>query len=253
MSEFSADGKVCVPMVVYPYQRIPEKIARNINSKWGVRRSDNKENSIKLPVILFLDGHKSHVSYHLNLLCNELQIEVISIYLNATRILQLCDVSIFRPMKGAWRKTVREWEEEHPEEVVHKAVFAKILEKTINISTKPETVVNEFKVCGLYPFSPDAIYYSKCLGETEIQNLDTAIERQINLKINNETFGAIVSPKKIKIFKILLKEQEKVIFLMKICIYCTIIRVSSKMIRSKLQTQIHMTLNQYIKLVFCKT
>nr|CAH7753589.1 unnamed protein product [Callosobruchus chinensis] len=146
---FSADGTICVPMVVYPYQRIPEKIAKNINPKWGVARSDNKENGVKLPVILFLDGHKSHLNYQLSLLCNELQIEIISLYPNATRILQPCDVSIFRPMKEAWRQSVREWEEQHPGEVVNKAVFARILEKAVDFSTKTETVINGFKVCGL--------------------------------------------------------------------------------------------------------
>ncbi|XP_072389327.1 uncharacterized protein [Diabrotica undecimpunctata] len=115
MFTFSADGKICVPMVIYPYQRIPEKVAKGINPKWGVGRSDNGwmtaetfyqyianvfyphliENNIKLPVILFVDGHKSHLSYQLSLLCNELQIEVIALYPNATRILQPCDVSIF--------------------------------------------------------------------------------------------------------------------------------------------------------------
>nr|CAI5870473.1 unnamed protein product [Callosobruchus analis] len=122
-------------------------------------------------------------------------------YPNGTRILQPCDVSIFRPMKEASRQTVREWEEEHPGEVVNKAVFAKILEKAINISTKTETVVNGFRVCGLYPFGPDAIDYKKCLGKKEIQNLDTVIERQINSRMDYETFEAIVSPKKIKIFE----------------------------------------------------
>nr|CAI5862388.1 unnamed protein product [Callosobruchus analis] len=180
--------------------------ARNINPKWGVGRSDNgwmtsetfyqyianvfyphlKENSIKLPVVLFLHGHKSHLSYQLSLLCNELQIEVISLYPNATRILQPV-----MPMKEAWRQTGREWEEEHPGEVVNKAVFAKILEKAINISTKTETVVN----------GSDAIDYTKCLGKKEIQNLDTVIGRQINSRMDYETFEAIVSPERIKIFE----------------------------------------------------
>nr|CAI5844607.1 unnamed protein product [Callosobruchus analis] len=109
-------------MVVYPYQRISEKIARNINPKWGVGRSDNGWMTsetfyqyianvfyphLKENIILLLDGHKSHLSYQLGLLCNELQIEVISLYPNATRILQPRDVSIFRPMKEAWRQTIK--------------------------------------------------------------------------------------------------------------------------------------------------
>ncbi|XP_072389692.1 uncharacterized protein [Diabrotica undecimpunctata] len=172
-------------MVIYPYQRIPEKVAKGINPKWGVGRSDNGwmtaetfyqyianvfyphliENNIKLPVILFVDGHKSHLSYQLSVLCNELQIEVIALYPNATRILQPCDVSIFRPLKEAWRQSVREWEEQHPGGVVNKVVFASILEQAIKKSCKTETVVNGFKACGLFPFNADAIDYTKCLGK----------------------------------------------------------------------------------------
>ncbi|CAH1975884.1 unnamed protein product [Acanthoscelides obtectus] len=37
---FSADSTTCVPMVVFPYQRIPEKITKGINPKWGIGRSD---------------------------------------------------------------------------------------------------------------------------------------------------------------------------------------------------------------------
>ncbi|XP_072394966.1 uncharacterized protein [Diabrotica undecimpunctata] len=156
MFTFSADGKICVPMVIYPYQRIPEKVAKGINPKWGVGRSDNGwmtaetfyqyianvfyphliENNIKLPVILFVDGYKSNLSYQLSLLCNELQIEVIALYPNATRILQPCDVSIFRPLKEAWRQSVREWEEQHPGGVVNKVVFASILEQAIKKAVK---------------------------------------------------------------------------------------------------------------------
>ncbi|XP_072389546.1 uncharacterized protein [Diabrotica undecimpunctata] len=185
MFTFSADGKICVPMVIYPYQRIPEKVAKGINPKWGVGRSDNGwmtaetfyqyianvfyphliENNIKLPVILFVDGHKSHLSYQLSLLCNELQIEVIALYPNATRILQPCDVYIFRPLKEAWRQSVREYEEQHPGGVVNKVVFASILEQAIKKSCKTETVVNGFKACGLFPFNADAIDYTKCLGK----------------------------------------------------------------------------------------
>nr|CAH7743641.1 unnamed protein product [Callosobruchus chinensis] len=218
---FSADGTICVPMVVYPNQRFPEKIAKNINPKWGVGRSDNgwmtsetfyqyianifhphlKENGVKLPVILFLDGHKSHLNYQLSLLCNELQIEIISLYPNATRTLQPCDVSIFRPMKEAWRQSVREWEEQHPGEVVNKAVFARILEKAVDVSTKTETVINGFKVCGLYPFDPNAIDYTKCLGKDQVQHLDTVEEQQNHSEMDYETFLAIVGPEKIKSFQ----------------------------------------------------
>lgn len=98
-----------------------------VNSSWGIDRSDNGwmtsdtyydyiknkfhsyliQNHVQFTVILFLYGLKFHVTYELSLLCNKLNIEVIALYANATRILQPCDVAVFRPIKIGWKKAVR--------------------------------------------------------------------------------------------------------------------------------------------------
>lgn len=108
MFTFSAGEQICVPMIVYPYKRIPEKIANSVNPKWGLGRSDSGwmaaetfyeyiadafyshliEMNVTFPVILFVDGHRSHLSYELSTLCDKLKIEIIALYPNATRILQ---------------------------------------------------------------------------------------------------------------------------------------------------------------------
>nr|XP_053616420.1 uncharacterized protein LOC128678701 [Plodia interpunctella] len=86
MFTFSASGETCPPMVVYKYQRIPQKVAEGIPTGWGVGRSDNgwmtselffeyianvfypylQRRGIKLPVIYFLDGHKTHLTYEVS-------------------------------------------------------------------------------------------------------------------------------------------------------------------------------------------
>jgi len=58
------------------------------------------ESGIQFPVILFVDGHKSHLSK----LCLQLNIILIALYPNVTRILQLADVAAFRPIKAGWEK-----------------------------------------------------------------------------------------------------------------------------------------------------
>lgn len=55
--------------------------------------------NITLPVILFVDGHKSYINYDLSMKCNELGIILITLYSNATRILQPADVAAFKPIK----------------------------------------------------------------------------------------------------------------------------------------------------------
>lgn len=72
--------------IIFKYQRIPQNIIDTIPTNWGVGRSDTGwmkaevfyeyigiifypfliENNIQFPVILFVDGHKSHLTYQLS-------------------------------------------------------------------------------------------------------------------------------------------------------------------------------------------
>lgn len=81
----------------------------------------------------------SHLNYALSLLCNELQIEILALSPNATRILQPYEMAIFRLLKEAWRQTARQWDEEHSGEVFNKVTFVPMLEKALKSSIKPET------------------------------------------------------------------------------------------------------------------
>ncbi|CAH4034442.1 unnamed protein product [Pieris brassicae] len=83
---FSADGTACALMVVYNYQRIPQKIADGVPKEWGIGRSENGwmtselffeyianifhphliAKGVQFPVIYFLDGHKTHLTYGVN-------------------------------------------------------------------------------------------------------------------------------------------------------------------------------------------
>ncbi|XP_072376192.1 uncharacterized protein, partial [Diabrotica undecimpunctata] len=166
MFSFSASGIICPPMIIYPYKRIPEKISQTVRDPdWDIGRSDNGWMTAET----FYDyvkkyGHKSHLTYELSRLCTELNIKVIALYPNVTRILQPCDVAVFRPVKVGWKKAIREFHEQNPGEVVNKMTFAQLLEKVVANKIKRDTFINGFRVCGLFPFNPDAVDYTKCLG-----------------------------------------------------------------------------------------
>lgn len=78
--------------------------------------------NIKRPFILFVDGHKTHLTRETSLLCSSLGIQLIALYPNATHIPQPCDVAAFRPLKAAWSKALLGWRREHPMEAVTKEV-----------------------------------------------------------------------------------------------------------------------------------
>lgn len=99
-------------------------------------------------------------------------------YPNATRILQPADVSLFRPVKQFWKSAVREWLLENDGEVVTKQNFATVLKEGTE-KINPLCIVNGFRACGLYPFNPDAVDYSKCIAKAPSTTEQTADQTQV--------------------------------------------------------------------------
>jgi hypothetical protein len=121
---YSVFGIAAPPMVLFPYKKIPKKLALPVPGTCGTGRSDSGwmtaatffeyvanvfynwliEKQITFPVILFIDGHKSHHSIELYEFCVNKKIILYCLYPNSTHILQPCDVAIFRPLKVEWKK-----------------------------------------------------------------------------------------------------------------------------------------------------
>lgn len=216
MFSFNAAGSMCHPMIVYNYQRIPQNIIKSVLSQWGIGHSDSGwmksevfyeyvanifhpfliEKGIKFPVILFVDGHKSHLTFQLSELCSNLKIILIALYPNSTRILQPADVAAFRPLKSGWKKGVLEWRKENGlGTAVTKKDFAPILKKVIDETVKPETLINGFKACGLYPWNHNAIDFKKCLGVKQIsENIDEECGTKMSNSISFEQFCNTIGP-----------------------------------------------------------
>jgi len=152
-------------MTVYPCTMIPEKIAQSVPAEWGTaRRMDDVRDiyeynvnilhsflvsqGVIFCVVLSVDGHNSHLTHQLSVLCKKLKIQTRALYPDATRTLQPEDVAVFRPAAMRWRKAVREWHAKPSREVLNKVTFAPLLREVIHFSAKPETLVNGSQACG---------------------------------------------------------------------------------------------------------
>lgn len=120
MGCFSADGKTVPPMIIYPFKRLPLADQIPTEFKCSVGPSDSgwinsevffeyianafvdhlDEQSIVRPVILFVDGHKSHLTPGVSDFCKENQIILLALLPNTKHILQPADVSVFKPLKN---------------------------------------------------------------------------------------------------------------------------------------------------------
>lgn len=216
----NAAGMLVPPMVMFWYKQLPYKISRQFPSDWTIGLSEKGwmtaesfefisnnfyqwliNNNIQFPVLLYVDGHSSHLKLPLVTFCRSVQIELVALYPNATHILQPLDVSVFRPLKNSWKKEVLHWRLEHEGNSLGKEDFASVLEKAIKATNLKDAIKNGFKHCGLMPFSADAISYLNLTshnGENTSSSSDVKFDQddyKTHLKIFEDTIGAEVLQK----------------------------------------------------------
>ena len=81
-----------------------------------------KGKGITFPILLFVDGHSTHMTLQAAEFCKEIDIILYCLLPNATHILQPCDVGLFSSMKKAWSSAVKKWQMDHIGE--NKEVFS---------------------------------------------------------------------------------------------------------------------------------
>ena len=113
---------------------------------------------IKKPVVMFLDGYSSHLSYNCVRTAKDLQIILVKLPPNSTHLLQVLDVSVFKPAKAKWSNIVKSWFRQTRFESISKSVFPTLLSKLFDaLVEKPEYLINGFRATGIWPLNKDLI------------------------------------------------------------------------------------------------
>lgn len=85
-------------------------------------------------------------------------------------------MSAFKPLKSGWKRGILECMRTHTTESVTKEHVAPIL-KTVVEQIKQKTVISSFKACGLVPWNPDNIDFSKCLGRNSKKSANNELSK----------------------------------------------------------------------------
>lgn len=156
--------------VMYHYRRTPLAITDStLNNRFVIGQSDSGwmtsdsffkyisehflpwliEQKIPTPVVLFLDGHASHMSLQLSLFCREHGIILIALLPNATHLLQPMDVGVFKSLKTNWRIQRSLWNANHPKEIFRKLNFGDCLKGALNSMAENVSLLpNAFQAAG---------------------------------------------------------------------------------------------------------
>jgi len=163
---------------------------------------------VLFPVVLFVDGYNSHLTYQLSVLCNKLKIKIKH---SIQMLLEYCNLPMwrFRSVKIYWRKAVRDWHAKHPGEVLNKVAFAPLLREVIDFAAKPKTLVRGFQARGLYPQNANAVDYTKCLGINKTKPTNekigrqdpSTIQRNEDVSMDYATFVNIIGKEKVEKFR----------------------------------------------------
>ncbi|KAF2881314.1 hypothetical protein ILUMI_24858 [Ignelater luminosus] len=201
---FSASGEILPPCAVFPFVRPPKDVILSMPEDWFLGKSDNGwmksdiffdymvkgldnwllQKNIKKPVLVFVDGHKSHLTMKLNQYCSENQIILYALPPNTTHIMQPADVSVFKPLKSEWSNTLRKWQAkpENVNTVLTKSSFCPLLNELLGNKNLAESIKNGFRKCGLYPFCSDNVDYTKCV-QNSLENLSNKAQDHSESKI----------------------------------------------------------------------
>ena len=105
-------------------------------------------------VVLFFDGHHSHLTLDLIESARQSKVHLICFPPHCTQPL---DVSVFAPVKTSWRKILKEHQLSTCAAVVTKEDFPMLLLRLWEVAFLPQHLKSGFIKCGLCPLNRDAI------------------------------------------------------------------------------------------------
>ena len=109
------------------------------------------------PVVLFFDGHFSHMSISLIKKARTLGIHLFCLPPNTTHVLQPLDVGVFGPVKQRWRTILKNHKLKTKATNITKEVFPSLIKQLWERGITAEHLQGGFRAAGLVPFNPKAV------------------------------------------------------------------------------------------------
>ena len=179
----SAAGLPLPPMIIYPkafpggqyrFEGPDDAVYAKSESGWvdselfltWLNKIFLKFSVAQRPVILFIDGHKSHVTLEVVDLCRKHNIILFCLPPHTTHALQPLDVAVFKSLKDHFSKSVHAVAFTKKDFIVSKREFSRVLRSPFECAFSIPNIKSGFRKSGIYPFNPDAVEKAKMIPST---------------------------------------------------------------------------------------
>ncbi len=129
------------------------------------------------PVLLLVDGHKSHMTLELVDLARESNVILFCLPPHTTHALQPLDVSVFKALKAHFSRSLQALCFTRKDFIVSKRDFARVVKEPFEMAFSMSNIKSGFAKCGIFPFNPDAVDKKKMLP-SEMHK--TSVEASVN-------------------------------------------------------------------------
>ena len=109
------------------------------------------------PLLLLLDGHRSHFQPKTIELAQEKGVVVFCLPPHTTHECQPLDVSFFSALKSHWQEQCHRFYQKNPGKVISKLNFCSVFRFAWLAAITPSNICSGFERTGIFPFNPSTI------------------------------------------------------------------------------------------------
>lgn len=147
---------------------VGSKLGLNVNGYFTtktfvhvIQHIDNNLPGTRRPLLLIIDGSKTHLSAQALRLAVSKEILVFRLPPNATHRLQPLDVSCFKPLNTAWRQACSMRRYKHPEKTFTRYNVCEVFSPAWMKAMTEKNICAGFVKCGIWPYNPSKITFKE--------------------------------------------------------------------------------------------
>ena len=195
----SSGGTFQKPLVLFPGVRTPKPNFTNVNpDDYDIGSSPNGwmtadvfftwlssiffpavRDKTQFPIIIFLDGHISHINLAVSDFCRDNNIIIYCFPAHASHVMQPLDIAVFGPLKKGWNKAIEEHKAKS-HSAMTRSHFFQVFDRAWKSSCTRNNAVAGFKSSGLVPFNPDAVKYDRLITKKTVDNYNISAQNKVH-------------------------------------------------------------------------